>query len=343
MKPEPKTGSFSSAINPFIVIAMFVAIVVYGIMNSLEPQIDRQYDFFELMFPLSEFAAGGFALIVAKRYWGSEVFGRAYLSLGLGCICAGIGTSLFGVFEVIFGIDNPFPNWNDIFTGAYFLFLLYHLTSNVHYFKRQFSRKDKLIIIMLPLTATSILLGVTFFSFEVTGSVPDLLSQQIKIDDTTFKLVPVNSPSSQYQHITVSDVIYELVPVNLTTTRYEQVPLTDSPINFVPITVSNIAVNPMIIEEATTFWVGIGLQIYYYLMTTLNLSFAIMGSYIFRRSMLGNAWGLLLLGIGMTAVGDIIYYFNAVHTYDRTYPDIAFWTFGYMIISYALYLHRKAV
>lgn len=343
MTSEFKTGALGNEINPFIVIAMFVAIVAFGIMNLFEPQIDRQYDFFELMFPLSEFAAGGFALVIAKRYWGSEVFGRAYLSLGLGCICAGIGTSLFGVFEVIYGIDNPFPNWNDIFTGAYFLFLFYHLTSNVRYFKRKFSRKDKLLIIMLPLTTTSILLCVTIFSFEIPGSVPDLLSKQIKVDDTTFKLVPVNSPSGHYQHITVSDVTYELIPANLTTTRYEQMPLSDSPVNFVPITVSNIVLSPGIIEEDPTFWLGIGLQTYYYSMTTLNLSFAIMGSYIFRRSMLGNAWGMLLFGIGLTAVGDLIYYFNAVSTYDRTYPDIVFWTFGYMIISYALYLHRKTV
>ena len=343
MKSEPTTGSMSNDVNFLVVITMFAGILAYGIMNSYEPQVDRQYDFFELMFPLSEFAAGGFALLVAKRYWGSEIFGRAYLSLGIGCICAGIGTALFGVFEVIYGIDNPFPNWNDVFTGAYFLFLIYHLRTSVHYFKRKFSRKDKLLIIMLPLTATSILLGVTFFSFEVSGSVPDLLSQQIKVDDTTFKLVPVSSPSGQYQYITVSNVTYELVPANLTTTRYEQVPRTDSPINFVPITVSNIVVSPRIIEKDPTFWVGIGLQIYYYSMTTLNLSFAVIGSYIFRRSMLGNAWGLLLLGIGLTAVGDIIYYFNAVYTYDRTYPDIAFWVFGYMIISYALYLHRKTL
>lgn len=343
MESEPKIGLMGNEINPFIVIAMFVAIVAFGIMNTIEPQIDRQYDFFELMFPLSEFAAGGFALVVAKRYWGSEVFGRAYLSLGIGCICAGIGTSLFGVFEVIYGIDNPFPNWNDIFTGAYFLFLLYHLTRNIRYFKRKFSRKDKLLIIMLPLVTTSILLCVTFFSFEIPGSVADLLTKQIKVDDTTFKLVPVNSTSGNYQHITVSDVTYELVPANLTTTRYEQIPRTDSPVNFVPITFSNSIVSPRIFEEDPTFLLGIGLQTYYYLMTTLNLSFAIMGSYIFRRSMLGNAWGMLLFGIGLTAVGDLIYYFNAVYTYDRTYPDIVFWTFGYMIICYSLYLHRKTV
>ena len=341
MTSESKTGSESNQVHFLVVVAMFAVALAYAIMNSYEPQIDRQYDFFELIFPLSEFAAGGFALVVAKRYWGSEVFGRAYLSLGIGCICAGTGTALFGVFEVYYGIDNPFPNWNDLFTGSYYLFLLYHLTSCIRYFKRKFSKKDKLLIIMLPLTTTSILLGYTFFSFEIPGSVPDILSHQIKVGDTTFKLVPVSSPSGKHQHITVSDVIYELVPENLTTTRYQQVPTTHSPINFVPITVSNLVVNEISMEKDSTFWIGVGLQSYYYTMTTLTLSFAVMGSYIFRRSMLGNAWGLLLLGIGLTSVGDLIYYLNAVHTYDRTYPDIAFWVLGYLIISYALYLHRK--
>jgi len=341
VKSEPKTGAMGNEINFLVVIAMFAAIVLYGVMNSYEPQIDRQYDFFELMFPLSEFAAGGFGLVIAKRYWGSEVFGKAYLSLSIGLIFAGIGTILFGVYEIVYEIDNPFPNWNDLFTGSYFLFLLYHLRSCVHYFKRKLSRKDKLLIIMLPLTVTSILIITSLVTVSIPGSVPDLLSRQIKVGDTTFKLVPVSSLSGQYQYLTVSDVTYELVPVNLTTTKYEQIPLTDSPINLLPITVSHFSVNSLITNEDPIFWLGIGLQIYYYSMTTLALSFAIVGSHVFRRSMLGNAWGLLLLGIGLTAIGDIIYYFSAIYTYDRTYPDIAFWVFGYMIISYALYLHRK--
>jgi len=322
---------------------MFIAIVLYGVLNSYEPQIDRQYDFFELMFPISEFVAGGFGLVIAKKYWGSKVFGKAYLSLGIGLIFAGIGTTLFGVFEVIYGIDNPFPNWNDIFNISYFLLVLYHLRSCVGYFQKKLSTKNKLLLILLPLTTTSILFVAILIPVSISGSVPELLSQQIQVGDTMFKLVPVSSPSEQYQHIIVSDVTYELVPVNLTTTKYEQTPMTDSPINIVPIAFSNFVVNPLMTNESPIFWIGIGLEIYFFAITTLNLSYAIVGAQVFRHTILGNAWGLLLLGIALTAIGDIIYYFSAIYTYDRTYPDIAFWVFGYMIISYALYLHRKSL
>ncbi|MGI0076155.1 MAG: hypothetical protein ACREAU_01965 [Nitrosopumilaceae archaeon] len=334
-------------INYLVLIFMFVAIVIFGFMNLYEPQFDQQFDFFELMFPLSEFVAGGFGLVVAKKYWGSEVLGKAYLSLGIGLTLAGIGATLFNVLEIT-NVSNPFPNWPDIFIAPYYLCVFYHLTSCARYFNKKrnnkLSRKNKLLIILLPLTATSILTVASFTVITITGGVPEMLSQYIEIDSVKFKLTPVKeSPSGLYAQITVNNVTYELVPVELTSTNYEQTPITDSPVDLLPITITNFNIRPLDLEEEPTPWFMFGnlLSIYYFAMTTINLSFAIVGVQVFRNTILGNAWGLLLLGIALTAVGDLIYYSNAINGYDRTYPDIAFWVFGYMIISYALYLHRK--
>ena len=352
MERESKVEARTGEINYLVIIVIFVGIVCFGFFNLYEPQIDQQFDFFEIMFFLSEFAAGGFGLVIAKKYWGSEVFGKAYLSLGIGLIFAGIGSTLFNYLEVMQEIENPFPGLPDIFFVPYYIFVLYHLTSCIRYFnrkhKKKLSRNNKLLIILLPLTATSILVVASFTVVSITGSVPDLLSQYIEIDYTTFKLVPIeDSPSGQYQIVTVNDVTYELVPAELTTTRYEQTPQTDSIVDLVPITITNFNIRPLDIEqdlgEELTPWFmfGGGLSTFYFALSTLNLSFAIVGVQVFRRTILGNAWGLLLLGIALTAVGDLIYYANAIFGYDRTYPDIAFWVFGYMIISYALYIHKK--
>jgi len=349
---ESKAESRTGEINYLVIIFIFVGIVFFGFLNLYEPQIDQQFDFFELMFPLSEFIAGGFGLIVAKKYWGSKVFGKAYLSLGIGLILAGTGSTLFNVLEISMGITNPFPNWPDIFFVLYYILVLYHLTSCIRYYNKKhnikLSRNNKLLIILLPLTATSILVVASFTVVSITGSVPDLLSQYIEIDYTTFKLVPIeDSPSGQYQLVTVNDVTYELVPAELTTTRYEQTPRTDSIMALVPIAFTNFNIRSLDIEqdlgEELTPWFMLGtiLSIYYFAITTVNLSFVIVGVQVFRHTILGNAWGLLLLGISLTAVGDLIYYANAIYGYDRTYPDIAFWVFGFMIISYALYIHKK--
>jgi hypothetical protein len=83
--------------------------------------------------------------------------------------------------------------------------------------------------------------------------------------------------------------------------------------------------------------------IFYNTITTLNLALAIVGATIFRSSVLGLAWGFLLFGIALNAVGDIIYDFTAIYAYDRTNPAMDFWVFGCMIVSYALYTHRKRI
>jgi len=140
---ESKTEARTGEINYLVIIFIFVGIVFFGFLNLYEPQIDQQFDFFELMFPLSEFVAGGFGLIVAKKYWGSEVFGKAYLSLGIGLILAGTGSTLFNILEISMGIANPFPNWPDIFFVLYYILLLYHLTSCIRYYNKKHNIKAR--------------------------------------------------------------------------------------------------------------------------------------------------------------------------------------------------------
>ncbi|MEW6043657.1 MAG: hypothetical protein AB1608_05295 [Thermoproteota archaeon] len=351
MEREYNNESTKSEINYLVIISLFVGIIFYGFMNLYEPQIDQQFDFFELAFLLSEFVAGIFGLVVAKKYWGSEILGKAYLALGSGLIFAGIGSTLFNVLEIIYGVSNPFPNFPDIFFVIYYLLVSFHLVSCIRYFSKKrhmsISKKNKLLIILLPLVATSTLATVSFTVVNIPGSVPDMLSKYINIDDTTFEVVPIGDSPPRHQQITINDKSYELVPVEITTTKYVQNPTTNSTMNLVPIVLTNFNIRLLDIEQdlgtelTPWFIVGTVLTIFYYAMTTINLSLAIVGVQIFRNTILGNAWGLLLLGIALTAVGDLIYYLNAIQGYDRTYPDIAFWVFGYMIISYALYLHRK--
>ena len=64
VKEEHDTEGDRKDINYVVIIFMFVAIVPFVILNTYEPQIDVQLDFFELMFLLSQFAAGIFGIFV---------------------------------------------------------------------------------------------------------------------------------------------------------------------------------------------------------------------------------------------------------------------------------------
>lgn len=321
---------------------MLGAIVLFTIVNAYEPQIDRQADLPEIMLSSAQLVTGIFGLSVAKRYWPSEIFGRAYLALGIGFILVGIGSTLFTVLQ-IFGFPNPYPSWPDLFITPYFFLVLFHLMLCTRYFKRKLNRRDKLVLIALPVCVNIIYIFAVLIPVEVPGSVPDLLSHQITVGDSNFKLVPIGNPSSSdsYQHITSGDVTYDLVPLNLTSTAYPQTPVTNSSVSLIPITFLHLKIgNPILPEQQSVYPFFAG--VFYNTITTFNLAWAIIGAGVYRRSILGNAWGLLLVGIGLISTADIIYDF-AISYYDRTNPDMAIWIFGNMIISYALYIHRKSL
>ena len=82
----------------------------------------------------------------------------------------------------------------------------------------------------------------------------------------------------------------------------------------------------------------------YILSAAVVLSAAILGARIFRQGVLGKAWLLLVLGIAATTIGDV-WYFN-LETYGQyhlAHPVDLFWYAGWMVITYALFKHKKII
>jgi hypothetical protein len=75
--------------------------------------------------------------------------------------------------------------------------------------------------------------------------------------------------------------------------------------------------------------------------TTAVFAWAIVGAQVFRGSVLGLPWGLLLAGIGLNTIADVAYYYTQIEGYDRSNAIISLWVLGYMLVCYALYLHKK--
>ena len=99
--------------------------------------------------------AATFGIIVAKRYWGSEVFGKSYIYLALGYISMLIGDLGFYYFEYVLEID-PYPSPFDIAFLAGYFFLSAHLAANVRFFQEKWFASSKLILIAIPLLVTSV-------------------------------------------------------------------------------------------------------------------------------------------------------------------------------------------
>jgi hypothetical protein len=86
------------------------------------------------------------------------------------------------------------------------------------------------------------------------------------------------------------------------------------------------------------FFTGLG----FVFATSLTFSFAIVAMQIFRISILGPAWGLLVLGILLNTVADLYYYLTELFGgYVRSDPVTGIWLAGTVFICYGLYMHRK--
>ncbi len=294
---KEQKSSAPKSINYYVIAAIFISVLLFTFANAIEPQINAQLDFFELIFVLAYAAPAVFSFSVARKRWGSLVFGRAYLSLAIAYGLGAIGAALYDYYQMA-GVDNPYPGIPDIFFFLYYIFAIIHLRINTRFGARlgaggRLTRHQKMIIIIIPLAVTSIYaFGLLFApAISVTDSVPD------------------------------DKEVFNLVPIFLENTRFDPLP-----------------------ESDPSFWKGYFAGIYFVAATTAVFAWAIVGAQVFRRSsQLGTPWALLIIGLGLNAVGDVSYYFTSIYSYDRTNPIIGVWVLGFMIVCYALYLHEKRV
>ena len=78
--------------------------------------------------------------------------------------------------------------------------------------------------------------------------------------------------------------------------------------------------------------------------SAVTFAFSILGLRSFRGGHLENAWFVLVSGFVLLTVADISYYYlELFEGYDFLHPVNLLWYSGYMVVIYALYLHRKIV
>jgi len=80
------------------------------------------------------------------------------------------------------------------------------------------------------------------------------------------------------------------------------------------------------------------------IVSSVLLSLGLLGAVVFRGGTLGIAWILLLIGILLTTIGDVwFFYLELLGGYESGHPVELLWYASYWIITYALYKHRKII
>lgn len=122
---------------------------------------------------------------------------------------------------------------------------------------------------------------------------------------------------------------------------------------FDPLTVTWMTAIPIaiVISYAYLSYVELGgfnFDFYYSLIfvtaASIPLPFAILGTLVFRHSVLASVWSLLALGIAFNIFADVWYYYLELFgQYTDSHPVYVFWVAGYAFVSYALIKHLKAI
>ncbi len=89
---------------------------------------------------------------------------------------------------------------------------------------------------------------------------------------------------------------------------------------------------------------GFYLGIYYVIADAGLLSLSILGALVFRQSVLGKVWLLLVVGFLIFSTADYWYYYTTLYNqYNDSHPVNLIWVLAFMIITYALYKHKKTL
>lgn len=162
---EVVSADSSAKIDYRILLVILVGVIGFQVyLNALTDETDVENSII-IISMVSELATAIAALFVSKRYWGTHVFGKSYLSLSLAFFSVFIGEVIYNVYLFVFGID-PYPSIADIFFFLLYPFAFVHLVLNIRFFQPRVSATDKIWVIVL---ASAITLFYSFYSFPEMG------------------------------------------------------------------------------------------------------------------------------------------------------------------------------
>ena len=167
-KDEITIKKTSNSINYKVLGIIFALCVAYQIsLYQVDPE---EFHVPEALYLAAILATAGFSFMVSKRYRGSEVFGKAYLFLGLAFVSMFIGDFGYVYYDHILGLD-PYPNPFDIGFAAGYVFAILHLLLNIRYFRPNWNKQMKSLLVILPIVMVSV---YTIVAYAAWGDYEEL-------------------------------------------------------------------------------------------------------------------------------------------------------------------------
>ncbi len=118
-----------------------------------------------ILFPISVLFTGAAAiaaLFVSKQHWGTAVFGKSYLTLGIGYLFYTIAEITFYVLDFL-GYDN-YPSIADVFFFLVYPCMAIHLFLNLRFFGIELTKVQK---IWMPIVSCTVVASYVILSIIV--------------------------------------------------------------------------------------------------------------------------------------------------------------------------------
>ena len=151
-------------------------------------------------------ACGIASILVAKKYRGSAMFTKAYLFLGLGFFAWFVGGIIFLYYGLVLE-SYPYPSPGDLFFVITYCLAICHLYLNTKYFKKEFGKGLKAIIVIIPILAVILFSIFAFVIWE--GNVDgDEYNQNDLIFDLAYGNIFVVGGSLLFAFVVVGILVF---------------------------------------------------------------------------------------------------------------------------------------
>jgi len=160
----------SNRIN-YKVIAIIVALTAVDLIYGLYFFDGSYFDIKDGSYMAGLAAIGVCAIVVARKYRGSEMLGKAYLFLGLGFFSWFFADVGYYYQQFVLDID-PWPSIFDIGFFASYVFAILHLSLNIRYFKPKWTKEIKIFLVVIPIIAVT---SFSLIAYDAWGDYDELM------------------------------------------------------------------------------------------------------------------------------------------------------------------------
>ena len=164
--PDVVPERLENPLNYKILALIIGATVAFQVsVQFVDPEnVDPIISVISFINPLAASIAG---FVVAKRYTGAQVFGKAYFALALAYLMVFLAEVTYLIYDLFLNLD-PYPSVADIFFFAFYPLAMVHLLLNIRFFKPTLSAINKAWVVAIPIGISA---AWVFVAFQEMGEV----------------------------------------------------------------------------------------------------------------------------------------------------------------------------